>query len=60
MKVVRMPVVSPRGVHFGFWCHLGCSRTPHFGNWYVSFKCLVEITYQDNCQQSICHEPDEN
>ena len=25
MKVVRMLVVSLRGVHFGFWSHLGCS-----------------------------------
>ena len=25
MKVVRMLVVSLRGVNFGFWSHLGCS-----------------------------------
>ena len=26
MKEVRMLVVSLRGVHFGFWSHLGCTR----------------------------------
>ena len=25
MKVIRMLVVSLRGVNFGFWSHLGCS-----------------------------------
>ena len=25
LKVVRMLVVSLRGVNFGFWSHLGCS-----------------------------------
>ena len=25
MKVVGMLVVLLRGVHFGFWSHLGCS-----------------------------------
>ena len=26
MKGAGMLVVSPRGVNFGFWSHLGCSR----------------------------------
>ena len=26
MKGVGMLVVSPRGVNFGFWSHLGCSE----------------------------------
>ena len=26
MKVVRMLVVTLRGVNFGFWSHLGCSE----------------------------------
>ena len=25
MKAAGMLVVSPRGVNFGFWSHLGCS-----------------------------------
>ena len=29
MKAAGMLVVSPRGVNFGFWSHLGCSgQTP--------------------------------
>ena len=43
MKGVGMLVVSLRGIHFGFWSHLGCSgQTPSYLAVKVSFRVARE------------------
>ena len=65
MKGVGMLLVSLRGVNFGFWSHLGCSRQntiifSHKSLFRVALKELLKKLYifnscylLDSCSQSL-------